>query len=126
MILGGGKIEAIRRFPVLQWYTDVFADRLSHADARLMIIGYGFRDDHINTILELAIGRGLKIFVIDPRGADVGDTANRIPKDAIGYEPTKTQKALMEGLIGASQRSFSSTFSVDYVERHKVERFFNS
>jgi hypothetical protein len=93
MILGGGKARAIERYPVLKWYAQVFAQCLSEPDARLMIIGYGFLDQHINDVLTQAIERGLQIFVIDQLGAEVGAAANPIPKSAIGHKPTAWRKA---------------------------------
>ncbi|MGH7682647.1 MAG: hypothetical protein ACRENN_11765, partial [Candidatus Eiseniibacteriota bacterium] len=126
MILGGGKAEAIARYPVLQWYSEVFRDYITQPDTRLLVIGYGFRDSHINTILERAIERCLKVFIVDPNGAYAGDSSNLIPAGGIGYQPTTTQQKLMEGLIGASRRPLSSTLSRDHVERQKLERFFKS
>jgi SIR2-like protein len=126
MILGGGKSESIARFPVLHWYSEVFRDCTAQPDARVMVIGYGFRDDHINTILERAIGRGLKVFIIGPDGAYAGDSSNLIPRGGIGYRPTNTQQKLMEALIGASRRPLSSTLSRDHVEHQKLERFFQA
>jgi hypothetical protein len=60
MILGGGKARAIERYPVLRWYSDLFTDLLSRPDARLMLIGYGFRDEHINSALISAMEKGLR------------------------------------------------------------------
>ena len=124
MILGGGKAEAIARSPVLKWYSELFRERVARPDAKLMIIGYGFRDDHINQILEDAIDRGLKVFINDLNGITAGDAANRVPVEGIGYKPVTLQQKLMKSLIGASRRPLSSTLSSDAVERHKFERFF--
>jgi len=33
-----------------------------------MIIGYGFNDEHINEEIGAAVEKGLKIFIVDPRG----------------------------------------------------------
>jgi hypothetical protein len=124
MIVGGGKAESIEREPVLTWYSQMFADLLGEPGARLMIIGYGFRDEHINECLVRSIKRGLQIFVIDPAGADAGSAANPLPKDALGYRLTQMQESLRKALIGASRRRLASTFRDDNVERRKIERFF--
>src|SRR5690606_12274917 len=55
LILGGGKKEAIARYPVLSWYFQEFSRRLSEPNTRLMIIGYSFRDAHINEVLHSSI-----------------------------------------------------------------------
>lgn len=124
MILGGGKAQAIERHPVLRWYSQVFTECLTQPDARLMVVGYSFRDEHINDALIGAMDKGLKLFVIDPLGADVGSTTNTVPKDAIGYKFTSLQESLQKALIGASRRPLSSTLGADHVERQKIERFF--
>jgi SIR2-like domain len=124
MILGGGKVQAIARSPVLKWYAELFRERIARPDAKLMIIGYGFRGGHINQILEGAIDRGLKVFINDLNGVTAGDAANRVPADGLGYTPVTLQQKLMKALIGASRRPLSSTLSRDAVERHKFERFF--
>ena len=48
VIMGGQKMKAIQESPVLTWYHDEFARRLAEPGARLMTIGYGFQDQHIN------------------------------------------------------------------------------
>ena len=124
MILGGGKARAIERYPVLRWYAEVFSDYLAEPDARLMIIGYGFRDEHINAALTQAIDKGLKIFLVDRLGADVAAATNPLPKSAIGYKRIALEESLQKALIGASRRPLSSTFARDEVERQKIEHFF--
>jgi hypothetical protein len=53
---------------LLDWYRSEFRARLSQPDARLMIIGYGFRDPHINEILWSSTRSGLKLFIVDVAG----------------------------------------------------------
>lgn len=68
MVVGGGKKNQIGKFPLLSQYLEVFKEVCSRKDLRLMIIGYGFGDDHINEILAKgARDNDLKIFLIDPR-----------------------------------------------------------
>jgi hypothetical protein len=124
MIVGGGKARAIDRYPVLRWYSEIFAECLSETSARLMVIGYSFRDEHINAVLMRAIEKGLRVFVVDPAGAEVAAAANPLPRNAIGYAPTPLQQSLQKALVGASRRSLSSTFGGDGVEYGKLMRFF--
>ena len=126
MILGGGKVQAIEREPVLKWYSQLFDECLAQPDARLMVVGYGFRDEHINDALFRAMNRGLKLFVVDPQGADVGSVTNSVPRHAIGHRPTAFEDALRGALIGASRRNLSSTLSGDHIEYQKLERFLTS
>jgi hypothetical protein len=77
-----------------------------------MVIGYGFRDDHINRALLRAAGKGLQLFVIDPRGAEI-----------FGKED-ELQALFKRTLIGASRRSIVETLRVNTAEYSKIERFF--
>lgn len=124
MILGGGKQQAIDRFPVLRWYSGIFSECLSSSEARLMVVGYGFRDDHINETLVRAIERGLRLFIVDPLGADVVSSLNPLKPGELGYQATAIEEAAQKALVGASRRPLSSTFSTDEVERRKLDRFF--
>jgi len=70
MIMGGGKVEAIQAIPVLQRYQEIFAEYAHRGDTRVTVIGYGYGDDHINAVLEAGVkDRGLRMYVIDPRGS---------------------------------------------------------
>lgn len=124
MILGGGKERAIQRHPVLAWYSEVFVSLVSRPDARLMLLGYGFRDEHINAALMQAVDAGLRIYIVDPAGPDVAGATNRVPKNAIGYKPTELQEKVEKSLIGYSRRPFSATLGNDSVEHAKLMRFF--
>ena len=87
-----------------------------------MVIGYGFGDDHINTVIRDAVSGGnLRIFVIDPLGVDVIDE-NR---DATIHVPGGLASDLWPHLIGASRRSLREIFGGDRVEHGKVMRFFS-
>lgn len=126
LILGGGKKEAIARYPVLNWYFEEFSRRLHEPDARLMIIGYSFRDHHINEVLRSAIAKGLKIFVIDSNGSDVAKVINPTAQAGQIYAKTLLEQDLQAALIGASRRLLREIFGKDQIERTKVMRFFDS
>lgn len=125
-IIGGGKAQAISRHPVLAWYAEEFKNRISQSDARLMIIGYGFRDDHINAVLQEAAGNGLKVFVIDLNGADALSALTPVPRGVAGYKPSPLEEAIRNALIGASRRTLATTFGGDTAEHAKVMRFFEA
>ena len=48
LIMGGAKHQEIGRHPILTWYKQRFETLLSQPNSRLMVIGYGFRDEHVN------------------------------------------------------------------------------
>lgn len=70
-ILGINKREAIERIPLLKWYFALFEQALFRHNARLVIIGYGFKDNHINACISKAASEyGLKIYIISPEDPD--------------------------------------------------------
>lgn len=68
MVLGAQKRESIDAEPLLRWYMDLFREVLNEQNRLLLIIGYGFRDSHINAVIADAIvSTGLKFVVVNPR-----------------------------------------------------------
>lgn len=64
-ILGINKAEVIEKIPLLKWYFELFQQALFRNDVRLVVIGYSFRDRHINEQVIKAINEhNLKLFVI--------------------------------------------------------------
>ena len=125
LIMGGNKLGAIGGSPILAWYQREFEERLNSGDARLMIIGYGFRDQHINEVVVKAVlDRGLKMFVVAPEGAEIARAANSSGGAAI-YAPSSLDDAFERGLLGASRRGLSEIFSGGS-ELTKLYRFLDS
>jgi hypothetical protein len=120
LIMGENKGTQIDGVALLDWYRQQFREMLSRPDSRLMIIGYGFRDPHINEILVRGTQNGAKLFIVDPGGVDALKQAPRITTDVRGL-----QQQLQGNIIGASRRSFLSNFTSDKVELSKLNRFFS-
>ena len=67
MLIGGEKEESIQASPLLSRYFQVFEDALSAGSRRLLVIGYGWHDDHINRVIAAAIEQhGLEVFILGP------------------------------------------------------------
>lgn len=67
MIIGKNKVEDIQREPILSWYFELFKEALNKKDTKLFVIGYSFRDQHVNDCIISAIENfGLKLYVISP------------------------------------------------------------
>lgn len=67
MVIGKYKIDQINEEPLLLWYFELFKLAISQPNRRLLIIGYGFNDVHINEILSEAVKDfELKIYIISP------------------------------------------------------------
>src|SRR5439155_13282313 len=90
MIIGGGKLTQIRSEPLLDWYYKIFKQVLSRKNQRLLVIGYGFGDPHINdVILKSVREHGLRLYVVSP------------------HEPEDFGK---RGIIGYCNKLFEKTY----------------
>lgn len=67
LVIGRNKEDQMANEPLLIWYFDLFKQVLFQGGIKLLIIGYGFRDKHINKIIAEAIERhNLKLYIISP------------------------------------------------------------
>lgn len=64
MVIGHRKIDRINAEPILKWYFELFIEQLKVPDTKLLIIGYGFNDKHVNEAV--ANTENLKIYIINP------------------------------------------------------------
>src|SRR5260370_3280580 len=72
LIMGANKHAAIERHRVLKSYHDEFRRCLALPNTRLVVIGYSFQDEHINSeIYESWQQSRFRMMVIDPNGRDV-------------------------------------------------------
>jgi hypothetical protein len=100
----------IRKHVVLLWYYDLFTRFLNRGDARLMVIGYGFGDEHINEAIRQA-GRTAKlkcIFLLDPVGRAILNKSSHLPvkvHDDLEDVPS----------LGGSTRTLSRIFGGDTI-----------
>lgn len=125
MVLGANKAGAIAQFPILNAYFREFERALHDDNARLMVIGYGFRDQHINTVIESASRKTLlKTFIVDPLGLDVLDPY--FGKGNVIRGPTALLEAILPRCIGASRRNLRDVLARDEVELRKVMGFFDT
>jgi SIR2-like domain len=120
LIMGGDKLTTMQRYPILRWYADKFLEYLSGAGARLMVIGYGFRDQHINSMLLQAWQSShFEMFIIGPDGKDILRKVN--PTYNL---PTYRREPLEDITAYESTRGLSSTFGgSDPAEHGKLMRF---
>jgi SIR2-like domain len=127
VIMGANKSGAIGRFPLLSWYSNLFKEYLNAGSTKVMVIGYSFSDDHINrSLMEAASRFQLRLFVVDPLGADVIDRNRHLRGPGSVYAPDPTVVELWPALVGASRRPLRSTFDSDRVEFQKLLHFFDA
>ena len=118
MVMGGTKSQAIDQHPVLRRYLDIFRERLSTGQTKLMAIGYSFSDSHINDlIVEAGQQHSLKLHLVNPAGLEV---FRRYPVNAIqGPNPLDEIP-----LVGVTVRSLRESFSGDKLSQQSLFRFF--
>lgn len=108
-VLGGMKPEQMAREPLLKWYWEIFKDVLFQKDRRLLVIGYGFRDTHVNRILAEGVkNAGLKIFILSPEA----------PKDLFPkIDAHPHGQGIRRGIAGYFQNCLADLFPVPNVPR---------
>jgi hypothetical protein len=67
LVVGRSKPQTILQTPLLRWYHQIFEQVISSGDVRLMVIGYGWGDEHINAPIAQAVrNHGLQIYSWNP------------------------------------------------------------
>lgn len=66
-VIGKEKEKRVTDEPLLSWYFELLKNALSKSNRKLMLIGYGFRDRHINEVIANSVkNNGLKVYIISP------------------------------------------------------------
>lgn len=120
LVMGGAKAAEIGQHTILRWYAEKFEEYLSRGGTRLMVIGYGFRDAHINALIEGAINSGLKMFIIAPEGAEIAMRLNPTRAPGLITVSTGLEEMVQRSLVGASRRLLREIFGGDTAEHSKV------
>lgn len=65
LVIGNAKSAQIQSEPLLSWYFSLFEAVLSEPERNLVVVGYSFRDPHINEAIARAIKYcGLRLYVV--------------------------------------------------------------
>lgn len=68
MVIGHDKFGAIQKEPLLKWYLTLLENVLNKGERKLLVVGYSFRDKHINEIIVKAIRNNrLQLYVMSPK-----------------------------------------------------------
>ena len=104
MVIGGRKPEQIAGEPILEWYFDLFRQVLALPGRRLLVIGYGFGDEHLNQVLGEAVERlALKWYVLAPE--DPRQFVDKVHRGGAG-------ERIWDGLAGYFPYTLSDLFPV--------------
>ncbi len=122
LVIGKDKKDQIASEPLLSAYFDLFKKVLLQKKRKLLVIGYGFRDDHINNVIADAVKNyGLKLYIISPN--DPVNFIEEISKVIYG-------KDIVKGLSGYFPYTLLDIFPSDQSETHAWkeinERFFTN
>ena len=117
LVMGAGKDQSIRRSSLLKRYFDHFVGSLMRGDRRLLVIGYSFRDSHINEVLLRACRQSrLKVYIVDPAGLDVLQPDQR----AVIRGPNELDDIRIAGM---SRRTLDAIFRGDSLQLESLMRF---
>jgi hypothetical protein len=70
LVIGQNKQSDIGREPLLARYMELLRAVLCSGQRKLLVIGYGFGDQHINEVLLDAVRQGLQLSVLSPGPAE--------------------------------------------------------
>jgi hypothetical protein len=111
LVVGTDKTKQIADLPLLSWYAEIFKAVLFSGGVRLMIVGYGFGDEHINEMIAEAVEKhGLKIFV----------WSNTDPKDRILAAPHGS--LIWTGLLSTATQPMVEVFPPNQDETEEYRR----
>jgi hypothetical protein len=100
MVVGTEKTRQISASHLLAWYFEIFQHVLSAGNVRLLIVGYGFGDEHINAVIADAIeNHGLRVFIWDV-GPKLRERVIAVPHGV----------RIWEGLLSSASRPMIEVF----------------
>ncbi|MCO5382418.1 MAG: SIR2 family protein [Methanosarcina barkeri] len=121
MVIGRGKSKQIHKEPLLTYYYDLFKEVLSQDQRRLLVIGYGFGDEHINSILSEAVREHkLKIYILSPESPK-----SFKEKLCDGFEKSEDTIDIWKGVSGYFQCVENVLLKDVYGNQFEKEHFYN-
>jgi SIR2-like domain len=118
MVMGRDKVGLIRSNAILRWNYERFEEYLARPDTRLMVIGYGFADDHINATIVSAHQRGhLRLmYLVHPSG--------KVVLDLCPTATIRVPQPIMEIPCIECTVPLSAAFSTDHMAQSLLEGIF--
>jgi len=114
MVIGKNKVNDIDQEPLLKWYFEIFQNLIKEGNKKLLIIGYGFADNHINDILLNGIQEhGLSLYIISTTDPEM--FKNRLegkPSHSGSWEVSKYSK-IWNGVKGYFPYSLREIYPPD-------------
>lgn len=118
LVIGQDKANLIGKEPLLSWYLEIFKNSLNQDNVKLLTIGYGFHDEHINEIIAASIkNKGLKLFILSPE--EPKKFICKMSKTAIGG-------LIISALSGYFQYNLLQIFPEDQTTTEEYKKIVNS
>ena len=127
LVIGRNKEWEIAKEPLLKWYFEIFREVLSQKQRKLLIIGYSFRDKHINKVISEAIEESnLKVYIICPESPE--DFKKRFFN--VTLEESKIMPRIWDNLCGYYPCKLSEIFKDNtseytFLGKSFFENYFN-
>jgi len=110
LVVGSNKRDQIAADPLFSHYKKQFDAYLARDRCRLVVIGYGFRDGHINEAIERAAeGTDLKMFIVDPSGTEATRGEHQRIPWAVNAGVNSHDVPFQKIILGASTAPIRST-----------------
>ena len=107
MVIGQNKKSQIAEEPLLAYYFDLFKQTLAQKERKLLAIGYGFGDEHVNRVIAESIkNHGLEVYILSPTDPNRFITALKEETYAHG-------KVILSGLKGYFPYELAKKFPAD-------------
>jgi len=112
MVIGKNKANEIDQEPLLKWYFEIFQNLIYEGGKKLLVIGYGFADDHINDILLKGVQEHrLSLYVINP--ADPETFKNKLWGAHSGSYEVSIYSKIWDGVKGYFPYTLRQIFPPD-------------
>jgi hypothetical protein len=104
MVIGRGKETRIMQEPLLSWYLETFESVLSKEGRKLLVIGYGFRDPHINEVIARSVNEhGLELYILSPLSPESFEHHLKLHAFGSSNDTVSLSGVLWRGLAGYFQ-----------------------
>jgi hypothetical protein len=106
MVIGRGKETRIMQEPLLSWYLETFESVLSKGSRKLLVIGYGFRDPHINDVIARCVKEhDLELYILSPLSPETFQHHLKLHAFGSSNDSRPLSGVLWRGLAGYFQGS---------------------
>jgi hypothetical protein len=106
LVIGKNKPTDISNEPLLSLYADVFKQVLTNENIELFVIGYSFRDPHINEAIANSVKFGLKLHILSPM-------PTRTVLSEIRSNDPKYGEEIVSSLMGPYKCTLNELFPAD-------------